>query len=207
MLAVALSETLDPATSDSAPTFLARQTQAQKEWELVQRAQHLDERALASIYEQFYPRIYSYMLLHTGDMGLAEDIASEVMLKVLEALPRYRFRGVPLAAWIFRIAHNCLVDHHRRRKRRQEISLEEASHPLTDPNPSATADAAVERQDLIQALQSLTDEQRQVILLRFLQGLDNRTIARIMGRSEGAIKSLQHRALKALERLLTGGER
>ncbi len=205
MLAPALSEPLDPVTSDSAHPFWVREAQAQKEWELVQRAQHLDERALASIYEQFYPRIYSYILLHTSDVALAEDIASEVMLKVLEALPRYRFRGAPLAAWIYRIAHNCLVDHHRRRKRRQEVSLDDAYPPPTDQNPGASADAALERQDLMQALQSLTDEQRQVIVLKFVQGLDNRTIARVMGRSEGAIKSLQHRALKSLERLLREG--
>jgi len=172
----------------------------------VQRAQHLDERALASIYEQFYPRVYSYALLQTGDVAMAEDIASDVMLKVLEALPRYRFRGAPLAAWIYRIAHNCVMDHHRRRKRRPEVSLDEARPPLAAHNPESRTDVSLQRQDLQRALQCLTAEQRQVVILRFLHGLDTRTIAQVMGRSQGAVKSLQHRALKALERLLAEGE-
>jgi len=196
----------DPAASDGAHPFWARDVQLQKEWELVQRAQHLDERALASIYEQFYPRVYSYALLQTGDVAMAEDIASDVMLKVLEALPRYRFRGAPLAAWIYRIAHNCVMDHHRRRKRRPEVSLDEARPPLAAHNPESRTDVSLQRQDLQRALQCLTAEQRQVVILRFLHGLDTRTIAQVMGRSQGAVKSLQHRALKALERLLAEGE-
>ncbi len=207
MLAIALSEPLDPPASDAAHPFWAREAQSQKEWELVQRAQHLDERALAWIYEHYYPRVYSYALLQTSDPALSEDIASEVMLKVLEALPRYRFRGIPLAAWIYRIAHNCVVDHHRKRRRRQEVSLDQAAPPLADHNPEAGAEASLQRQDLQRALQRLTYEQRQVIILKFVHGLDNRTIARAMGRSEGSIKSLQHRALKALERYLRETER
>jgi RNA polymerase sigma-70 factor (ECF subfamily) len=206
VLAIALSEPFDPAAGHGSHSFWAREAQAQKEWELVQRAQHLDERALAAIYEQFYPRIYSYALLQTGDTSLAEDIASEVMLKVLEALPRYRFRGAPLAAWIYRIAHNCVVDHHRRRRRRQEVRLDETAPPPAAHNPEGGSDLSLQRHDLQRALQRLTYEQRQVIILKFVQGLDNRTIARVMGRSEGSVKSLQHRALKALERLLAEGE-
>jgi RNA polymerase sigma-70 factor (ECF subfamily) len=137
----------------------------------------------------------------------AEDIASEVMLKVLEALPSYRFRGIPFSAWVFRIARNCLIDHHRRRKRRAEVGLDAAAAAPDKHNPQALAEVAFSRDELRRALLYLTEEQRQVIILKFIHGLDNKSVAKILGRSEGAIKSLQHRALQALRRHLVRGER
>jgi RNA polymerase sigma-70 factor (ECF subfamily) len=180
---------------------------ARQEWELVQRAQRLEEPALAWLYESYYPRIYSYALLQLGDVQQAEDIASEVMLKVLEALPSYRFRGIPFSAWVFRIARNCLIDHHRRRKRRAEVGLDAAAAAPDKHNPQALAEVAFSRDELRRALLYLTEEQRQVIILKFIHGLDNKSVAKILGRSEGAIKSLQHRALQALRRHLVRGER
>ncbi len=81
-----------------------------REWELVQRAQTLDEGALASLYSTFYPRIYNYVFLHLGDVQTAEDLVSEVMLKVLESIKKYQFKGTPFSAWVFRIARNKLID-------------------------------------------------------------------------------------------------
>lgn len=174
-----------------------------QEWRLVQRAQALEESALAELYSTYYPRIYNYAFLHLGDIQAAEDLASEVMLKLLESIRSYRFRGPPFSAWVFRIARNKLIDLHRRRKRRGEVDLTE---PLlaTLISPQTLAERALDRGQLQLALKYLTEEQRQVIVLKFIEGFDNASAARILGRSEGAVKSLQHRALNSLRRIMSG---
>ena len=173
-----------------------------REWQLVQRAQAMDESALASLYATYYPRIYNSAFLHLGDVQGAEDLASEVMLKLLESINKYQFRGMPFSAWVFRIARNKLIDLHRRRKRRGEVDLTEPLAAM-QISPQALAERALDRGQLQLALKYLTEEQRQVIVLKFIEGFDNGSIARILGRSEGAVKSLQHRALHALRRIMT----
>ncbi|HET8944530.1 MAG TPA: sigma-70 family RNA polymerase sigma factor [Dehalococcoidia bacterium] len=175
------------------------------EWEVVRRAQHFDEDALKSLYEAYYPKIYGYAFLQMGDVQAAEDLASDVMLKMIESIKSYQFKGLPFGAWVFRIARNRLIDLHRRRKRRGEVDLSETLAG-TLASPLSMAERALERGQLQVAMKHLTDEQRQVIVLKFIQGFDNRSIGRIMGRSEGAIKSLQHRALHALRRVLYQGD-
>jgi RNA polymerase sigma-70 factor, ECF subfamily len=171
------------------------------EWDLVKRAQEYEEEAIESLYQTYYPKIYNYAFLQMGDVQAAEDLASDVMLKMIESINRYHFRGLPFGAWVFRIARNRLIDLHRRRRRRGEVDLSETlSSALA--NPQALAERALERGQIQIALKHLTDEQRQVITLKFIQGFDNSSVGEIMQRSEGAIKSLQHRALGSLRRLL-----
>lgn len=171
------------------------------EWELVRRAQQYEEDAIKQLYETYYPKIYNYAFMQMGDIQAAEDLASDVMLKMIESIQSYKFRGLPFGAWVFRIARNRLIDLHRRRKRRGEVDLTETLSTAL-ANPQALAERALERGQLQVALKHLTDEQRQVILLKFIEGFDNRSVGKLMGRSEGAIKSLQHRALGALRRIL-----
>lgn len=177
-----------------------------REWELIQRAQALEEDALASLYSTYYPRVYNYAFLQLGDIQAAEDLASEVMLKVLESIRNYRFKGTPFSAWVFRIARNRLIDLHRRRKRRGEVDL---TLPVAAAqiSPEVLAERALDRGQLHLALKYLTDEQRQVIVLKFIEGFDNGSISRILRRSEGAVKSLQHRALNSLRRVMSGESR
>ena len=171
------------------------------EWELVRRAQSFDNDAIRQLYEKYFPKIYNYAFMQMGDVHAAEDLASDVMLKMIESIQKYTFRGLPFGAWVFRIARNRLIDLHRRRKRRGEVDLSETlSTSLA--SPQVLAERALERGQLQIALKHLTDEQRQVIVLKFIEGFDNRSVGKIMGRSEGAIKSLQHRALGALRRVL-----
>jgi RNA polymerase sigma-70 factor, ECF subfamily len=171
------------------------------EWDLVKRAQEYEEEAIESLYQTYYPKIYNYAFLQMGDVRAAEDLASDVMLKMIESINKYHFRGLPFGAWVFRIARNRLIDLHRRRRRRGEVDLSETlSSALA--NPQALAERALERGQIQIALKHLTDEQRQVITLKFIQGFDNSSVGEIMQRSEGAIKSLQHRALGSLRRLL-----
>jgi len=171
------------------------------EWDIVRRAQEYDEPAVEALYQKYYPKIYNYAFMQMGDAQASEDLASDVMLKMIESMHKYTFRGLPFGAWVFRIARNRLIDLHRRRRRRGEVDL---SGTLSSAlaSPQVLAERALERGQIQVALKHLTDEQRQVIVLKFIQGFDNRSIGQIMGRSEGAIKSLQHRALGALRRLL-----
>jgi RNA polymerase sigma-70 factor (ECF subfamily) len=183
------------------PADLPLKEEVVEEWDLVRRAQGFEEDAIRQLYEAYYPKIYNYAFMQMGDVQAAEDLASDVMLKMIESIQSYKFRGLPFGAWVFRIARNRLIDLHRRRKRRGEVDLSETLSTAL-ANPQVLAERALERGQLQVALKHLTEEQRQVIVLKFIQGFDNRSVGRILGRSEGAVKSLQHRALGALRRIL-----
>ena len=183
----------------------SQSAQVRREEELIRRAQEFDEEALGWLYELFYPKLYNYAYLQLGDIQQAEDLASEVLLRVLESLKGYRFRGVPLAAWVFRIARNCLIDLHRRRQRRPQVELYEGI-PNGRDSPQAATERAIAQSELRLALTKLTEEQRQVIILKFVEGMDNASVARVLGRSQGAVKSLQHRALVSLRKILSSQE-
>ena len=168
---------------------------------LIARAQQYDAEALSELYETFYPRVYHYFSIQMGDAFLAEDMASDVMLQVLESIEKYRIQGSPFAAWVFRIARNRLIDHQRRKARRPHVELEDNLPSLGD-GPQTIAERSMEQASVRAALGHLTDEQRQVIVLKFMEGLDNATVATVLGRSLGAVKSLQHRALGAMRKVL-----
>lgn len=207
--AIELTKSLEDSRGVSAAAGLSEgreNAEVHAEWELVRRAQQYDEPAIESLYRTYYPKIYNYAFMQMGDVQAAEDLASDVMLKMIESINAYRFRGLPFGAWVFRIARNRLIDLHRRRKRRGEVDLSETLASVL-ASPQAMAERAIERGQLQVALKHLTDEQRQVIVLKFIQGFDNRSAGQIMGRSEGAIKSLQHRALLALRRVLYTDDR
>ncbi len=160
---------------------------------MIKRAQAFDEGAISFIFDNYYPRVYNYGLIQVRDVQAAEDLASDVMLRVLEAIPRYRARGVPLSAWIFRIARNRLVDIRRNRTRRREVGLED-SQIAAPGSPHASVERALNYGQVCTALEKLTEVH-----------FDVATVARILGRSESAIKSLQFRALASLRRILQAG--
>jgi RNA polymerase sigma-70 factor (ECF subfamily) len=199
-----LTKSLDKPKDVTAPEEAVQRDDSDDvlaEWDIVRRAQEYDEPAVEALYQKYYPKIYNYAFLQMGDAQASEDLASDVMLKMIESMHKYTFRGLPFGAWVFRIARNRLIDLHRRRRRRGEVDLS-GSLSSALASPHVLAERALERGQIQVALKHLTDEQRQVIVLKFIQGFDNRSIGKIMGRSEGAIKSLQHRALGALRRLL-----
>ena len=172
------------------------------EEQLVRRAIRGDEEAIGRLYDRYVDTIYKYALYRTGDSATAEDITADVFLRVIEGLSQYDERGVPFAAWLYRIAHARVVDHWRRADRRPTVQLD---HPLV--RNVLHEDTEFDRDilqhgALTQALQLLTEEQQEVIALKFMQGLANEEIAQIMGKTVGAIKALQHRGLEALARLL-----
>ena len=172
---------------------------------LIDEAQAYSQEAWAHIYDEHYPRIYRYCYLRLGNQATSEDVASEVFLEAVRGIRRYEYRGVPFAAWLYRIAHNLLADHVRRNGRQKTV-------PLTEPiasrleAPDSTAGTAL-RQDVQDALRRLPEDQKQVILLRFFEDLPHNEIAAAMGRRSGAIRALQHRALNALHRHMTAQAR
>ena len=177
-----------------------------QERDLVQAAQRLDPSALGSLYEVYYPKVYGYAYLQLGDVQLAEDVASDVMLRLLESIKSFRFRGVPFRAWVYRIARNRIIDVLRRRRRRREVDLHEGIAANRE-DPAAAMDRSLDRSRLQVALRRLKEEQRQVIILKFMEDFDNASAAKVLGRSQGAVKSLQHRALISLKRILSEGQR
>ena len=169
---------------------------------LLKRAKALEPGALAEIYEQHIDSIYRYIYIRVRNQADAEDLTGQVFLKMIDALPGYRLRGVPFSTWLYRIAHNLVVDRYRRSAR---LPLE-LSEQLPDTGPLGAPEVMLQigedRRRLAAALSHLTDDQRQLILLRFIENREVEQIARIMNRTHGAIHAMQHRALASLRRVL-----
>ena len=169
---------------------------------LVLETQRGDYSAFSGIYEQYFDRIYRYVVVRIGNPAEAEDVAADVFLKAFEKLNTFKVRGVPFAAWLFRIAHNMVVDHLRRRSRRPTTTLNE-NLPLFQDAPDELVEMGLTLEDISTAMKELTDSQRQVLALRFGGGLSIAETANSMKKKDGAIKAMQHSAIQALRRNLT----
>jgi len=168
---------------------------------LVRRAKGCDREALSQLYRRHVGAIYRYIHLRVGREDLAEDLTADVFLKMLEGIESFEYRGVPFAAWLFRIAHDRVVDYFRRQAGKETVTLG-GGLSASGEGPAALAEAALAKERLRQAFGRLTEEQRQVIVLKFGEGLTSAEVGRLLGKSEGAVKSLQHRALASLRRFL-----
>jgi RNA polymerase sigma-70 factor (ECF subfamily) len=171
---------------------------------LVERAQGGDRAALEELYLMHFDRIYSYLHLSVGNRHDAEDLTNQTFVKMLESIQRFEWRKVPISAWLFRIAHNLAVDHFRAGRR---------WHPQEEvPESAGTAERSAEdaafdslgRRSMLEMIEGLSPDQRQVLTLKFVFDFSNAEVATILGKTEGAVKSLQHRALGSLQRQLTG---
>lgn len=166
---------------------------------LVDRSIQGDADAFGELYEHYVGEIYRYFYHHVGDPAEAEDLAERTFLKVWQSIGRYRWQGKPFTAWLYTLAHNEMVDHFRAKRPRAPLDERQPYH-------GAGPDDLVIRQqtyaDVRLALNHLTPDQRQLIILKFYMDKDNREIAQIMGKKEGTIRALQMRALAALRRHL-----
>jgi RNA polymerase sigma-70 factor (ECF subfamily) len=171
---------------------------------LIRLAQRGDADACTVLYEQHYDAVYRYCYCRVSDVGLAQDLAAEVFVRMVDKLHTFKVRGRPLLAWLYTIARNLVTDAHRQNSRATYLPLDAASHLRStgEEDPVRSVDRRIQAECLAAALGHLTEDQRQVILLKFMEDYRNGQIARILGKSEGAIKSLQHRALHALRRAL-----
>ncbi len=169
------------------------------ELELISRAKQADPSALTCIYERYSPGIFRYIYRHVGDVDLAEDLRSDVFVRMLENMDRYEDRGRPLSAWLYRIAHDKTIDTLRRHSRRQYLPLE--PWIATYEGPEEQLEIQLDHEELRRNLAYLTESQRQVILLRFIKEYSIEETARQIGRSENAVKALQYRGMQTLARL------
>jgi RNA polymerase sigma-70 factor (ECF subfamily) len=180
----------------SAPTDLRR---------LVGLAQDGDREALEALYLLHFDRIYSYLHLSVGNRHDAEDLTTQTFLKMLEAIGRFRWQSAPFSAWLFRIAHNLAMDHFRAAKRWQPE--EEVPEPEGAQESSAEEEAlqSIGRRGMLRLIEELSNEQQQVLTLKFVFNFSNGEAATVLGKTEGAVKSLQHRALASLQKRNSSG--
>jgi RNA polymerase sigma-70 factor (ECF subfamily) len=171
---------------------------------LVERAIAGDADAFGELYLLHLDAIYRYIYFRIADANDAQDLAEQTFLKAWESLPRYEQRGPPFTSWLYRIAHNLIVDHHRRQKPIVSLSLAEKNNwKSKGPNALAQIIQAEETAALARAIAQLPHDQQQVIVLRFIEGLSHNEVAQIVDKSPGACRVHQHRALAALNQLLT----
>jgi RNA polymerase sigma-70 factor (ECF subfamily) len=186
---------------DSARTATLSRT-TNDESDFVERVKRFDADAWNELYDTYFPRMYRYVYVQTGARDVAEELAAQVFERACQGIGRFRYRGVPLSAWLYRIAHNTIVDWRRRHGSGRVLPMS------TDlPGPDQTGRVAA-RDELTRAIAGLTREQQQVITLRHIEGHSTASAAEIMSKKEGAIRSLEFRALAALRKALAhGGER
>ena len=184
----------------TSPTSDKKESETKHVRGLVDRAQKGDRDALEELYLIHFDRIYSYLHVSVGNRHDAEDLTTQTFLKMLESIGKFRWQSAPFSAWLFRIAHNLAMDHFRASRRWQPE--EDVPEPEPDESTSAEADAlqSIGRKSMMELIEDLSPEQQQVLTLKFLFNFANAEAATILGKTEGAIKSLQHRALASLQK-------
>ena len=158
-----------------------------------------DQEAFGLLYERYVDRIYNYIYYRTGNQHDAEDLASRVFYRALRHIGNYQDRGLPFSAWLYRIAHNLVANWHRDNSRKREIPLDESFSLRFKGDQPETAVLKIEEQSsLLSVIRRLPPDRQQLLILKFVEYLPNAEIGQIMGRTEGAIKSLYHRTLLSL---------
>jgi RNA polymerase sigma-70 factor (ECF subfamily) len=167
-------------------------------------AAQADQSAFDTLYRRYLDRVYAYAFYQLGDHHDAEDATERTFLAAMRALPAFRDEGASFRAWLFRIAHNTVANAHRSRARRRADPLPEPfDRPAPDADPAGLVARADELRTVLHAIATLAEDRRQVILLRFVDGLSSSEIADVLDRSPGAVRVLLHRALRDLAARLT----
>jgi RNA polymerase sigma-70 factor, ECF subfamily len=180
-------------------------TETDRQGELVLMAKAGDAEAFGHLYETYLDRIYRYIYFRVTDEQTAEDLISQVFTKAWENLDRYQPSGRPFIAWLYTIAHNTVIDHYRTRK--DTVAIENTVSLASDaPSPHEEVELHFEAENLRAALRTLTPEQQQVVVLKFISGLTTDEIASQLHKSAGAIRALQMRALQALSKQMQKDE-
>ncbi|MCH8870097.1 MAG: sigma-70 family RNA polymerase sigma factor [Chloroflexi bacterium] len=171
---------------------------------LVRMAQEGDTSSFGELYERFFDQIYRYVSFKTGSPSEAEDITGEVFVRMLESIHKFKWQGHPFSSWLFRIAHNLVVDHFRRKGKRNVVSLDNATINVeaVAVDVDSHIDTEMSMDEVRKAMVGLTVLQKEVISLRFAAGLSVAETAEAVGKKENAVKALQHAGLKKLRRFL-----
>ena len=158
-----------------------------------------DKDAFGELYERYLPKIYNYIFYRTGNTQDAEDLTAKVFFRAMSHIGNYVDKGVPFQAWLYRIAHNLVANWHRDQGRRKIIALDDyVARSLKSDAPDRLSEELEEQRQLMEAVRRLPEDRQQLLLLKFIEQMSNAEIGEIMGRTEGAIKSLYHRTLLAL---------
>ena len=177
----------------------------QDEEDLVRRAKQHDPASFARLYEEYFDKIYRYIVIKIGNETEAEDMTQQVFLNALQSISAFKWQGAPFSAWLYRIAHNQVVDY-LRKKTKRPAAIEDDPPDTIDNNrsndPQQITEHNLSMEQLLEAARQLTPAQREVISLRFTSDLSTAEVAKIMGKSQGAIKALQHSAIVALRKVL-----
>jgi RNA polymerase sigma-70 factor (ECF subfamily) len=160
------------------------------------------ESALSELYEEYFDKIARYAYVRIGHKADAEDIAGEVFLKALQSLESYKERGVPMQAWLFRIARNLIIDYFRKMKKLKTIPIDNVN--IEDgTNPAKIAERSIELEQVKRAMEQLTQEQREVLVMRFFGGLSSRETGQVLNKSDGAVREMQRAAIVKIRNLLS----
>jgi RNA polymerase sigma-70 factor (ECF subfamily) len=170
---------------------------------LVDGLRALSEPAWAELYRRHAEQVYAYIYYRVGDQHQAEDLAADVFVKALAGIQGYAYRGTPVLAWLYRIAHNVTVDYRKLAARRS--GRHASAEPEDIEEREDALQALTDRRDMLAAISALTEDQQHVVILRFYHGMSNAEVAHVIGTPEGAVKALQTRALRSLRRALTEG--
>lgn len=171
---------------------------------LVKKARGRDPEAFGLLYDEYVDQIFRYIYYKVGNFTEAQDLTGQTFLKSFENIDSYEMRDVAFSSWLYRIAHNLVVDFFRRESKRENVPIEEQPPtPSNRGNPVETVLADLESERLYKAMRKLTHNQREVLVLKFIDNLSNNQVAEIMGISVGAVKSTQKRGLLSLNRILS----
>lgn len=196
----------NPRTTESdnpAPPNPASSLEIRGEEALWEEALHFNEAALSELYNRYEPKIYAYVYRRTGEQLLAEELTAQVFLKMLEAIRADKGWHSSFASWLYRIAHNLVIDHYRARDRQRSVAIDDAPDLAAEAgDPVRICQLQIDAEQLRLAMCNLTEEQAEVLTLRFLDGHRVRRVAQIMGKTEEAVKALQYRAIANLRRNL-----
>jgi RNA polymerase sigma-70 factor (ECF subfamily) len=176
--------------------------------QLIEKAQNGDADSFGLIYEQYAEIIFRFTYSQLSNYQDAEDLTEEIFLRIWRSLPTYQQKGVPFVAYIFRIARNALIDHYRQAAHsRNQVPFEEelVGHAVFEPEQQAALNT--DQMEIRAHLQELREDYRNVLILRFFSGLTTEETAEALGKSPGAVRVLQHRALASLKKLVTGHQR
>lgn len=170
-----------------------------KEDIVLARASQGDKDAFGELYEHYTERIFNYVYYRTGNVHDAEDLTARVFQRAMNHIHSYTDRGVPFSAWLYRIAHNLVANWHRDRSRKQEIPLDDLPIlPAKGDHPETTLVRTEQQDALLRLIRRLPSERQSLLILKFVENMSNAEIGQVMGRSEGAVKSLYHRTLLSL---------
>lgn len=174
-------------------------TETLRDEEVLALAAQGDRDAFGELYDRYVGRIYNYIYYRTGNQEDAEDLTARVFTRAMKHITNYQDRGVPFSAWLYRIAHNLVANWHRDNSRRQIMPLEDSYWISSEGDlPESLVMSSEQSEALLHLIRDLPEDRQQLLILKFVEHLSNAEIGHIMGRTEGAIKSLYHRTLLAL---------